>query len=129
MVQLKLLSGKQAGGIYVARRFPVRIGRSPRSSLRVDDDGVWEQHLELDLAPAEGYVLRVQPDALATLNGQPVTQDRLHNGDAIEIGSLKMQFWLSDPQQTGLRFREWLVWLGIALVSLLQVAIVYLLLR
>lgn len=129
MVQLKLLSGKQAGAIFVARRFPVRIGRGARSTLRVDDDGVWEQHLELDLSPAQGYVLRVRQDALATVNGQPIKTDRLRNGDAIEIGSLKMQFWLGDARQKGLRFRESLVWLGIAAVSVGQVAILYWLLR
>jgi pSer/pThr/pTyr-binding forkhead associated (FHA) protein len=129
MIQLKLLSGKQAGAVHVARRFPVRIGRSARANLRVDDEGVWEQHLELDLAPAEGFVLRAQPQALATVNGKPIQQVRLSNGDAIQIGSLKMQFWLGDARQAGFRFRETLVWVGIAAVSLGQVAIVYWLLR
>lgn len=129
MVQLKLLSGKQAGAVFVARRFPVRVGRDARSNLRVEDEGVWEKHLELDLYPRQGYVLRVCQDALATVNGQPIKTDRLRNGDAIEIGSLKMQFWLGDAQQRGLRFRESLVWLGIAAVSFGQVALLYWLLR
>lgn len=125
MVQLKLLTGTQAGAVYVARRFPVRIGRSPRSHLRVQDEGVWEEHLELTLRPAEGYILHVEANALATLNGQPIREERLRNGDAIEIGSLKMRFWLSEPRQAGLGVREGFVWAGIAAVSLVQVGIVY----
>ncbi|SPE59557.1 FHA domain containing protein (fragment) [Verrucomicrobia bacterium] len=83
----------------------------------------------MDLKPADGFVLSVHPNALATLNGQPVQQNRLHNGDAIEVGALKLQFWLSEASQGGLRFREWLTWAGIAAVSLGQVGLVYWLLQ
>ena len=89
MVQLKVLSGKKAGTAWVARRFPVRIGRSAAADLQLEEDGVWDQHLQLDFDPAEGIVLSAQPNALATVNGQPVQQTVLRNGDAIEIGSLK----------------------------------------
>ena len=89
MVQLKVLSGKKAGTAWVARRFPVRIGRSAAADLQLEEDGVWDQHLQLDFNPAEGIVLSAQPNALATVNGQPVHQTVLRNGDAIDIGSLK----------------------------------------
>jgi pSer/pThr/pTyr-binding forkhead associated (FHA) protein len=129
MVLLKLLTGKKAGSTFVARRFPVRIGRSAGASLRVAEDGVWDEHLELNLAPAEGFVLHVQSNALASVNGRPLEQSVLRNGDIIEIGSLKMEFWLAETRQSGLRFREWLTWLAIAAVSLGQVGLVYWLLR
>ena len=129
MIQLKILSGKKAGTAWVARRFPVRIGRSATSDLRLEESGVWDQHLQLDFDPASGLILSAQPKALATVNGQPVEQALLRNGDAIDIGSLKMQFWLSDTQQVGLRFREGLTWFAIAAISLGQVALIYWLLR
>jgi hypothetical protein len=53
----------------------------------------------------------------------------LRNGDAIAIGSLKMQFWLSETRQAGLRFREGITWIGIAAISIGQVALVYWLLH
>src|SRR6266550_2200074 len=108
MVQLRILSGKKAGTAWVARRFPVRIGRSAAAGLQLEEDGVWDQHLQLDMRPAEGFLLSAQPNALTTVNGQPVEQTRLHNGDTIQIGSLKMQFWLSETRQAGLSLREWL---------------------
>lgn len=129
MVQLKVLSGKKAGTAWVARHFPVRVGRSAAADLQVDESGVWDQHLQLDFNPAAGIVLSAQPNALATVNGQPVQRAVLRNGDAIDIGSLKMQFWLSETRQTGLRFREGLTWIAIAAISLGQIGLIYWLLR
>ena len=129
MVQLKVLSGKRAGTTWVARRFPVSIGRSPASDLQLEEDGVWDQHLQLDFNPVEGIVLTALPDAIATVNGRPVHQTVMRNGDAIDIGSLRMQFWLGETRQVGLRFREWLTWAGITAVSLGQVGLIYWLLH
>jgi hypothetical protein len=53
----------------------------------------------------------------------------MRNGDLVEIGSLKLQFWLARTRQMGLGFREWLTWAGIVVISLGQVALVYWLLR
>ena len=129
MVQLKVLSGKRAGTTWVARRFPVRIGRSADADLQLEEDGVWDQHLQLDFNPVEGIVLTALPDAIATVNGRPVHQTVMRNGDAIDIGSLRMQFWLGETRQVGLRFREWLTWAGITAVSLGQVGLIYWLLH
>jgi hypothetical protein len=129
MLQLRVLSGKKAGTSWVARRFPVRIGRSVDADLQLEENGVWDQHLQLDFDPVEGIVLSAEPNALATVNGQPVQQTVLRNGDAIAIGSLKMQFWLSETRQAGLSFREGITWVGIAAISIGQVALVYWLLH
>src|ERR1035437_9483249 len=125
MVQLKVLSGKKAGTTWVARRFPVRIGRSSAADLQLEESGVWDQHLQLDFHPQEGIVLSAQPDALVTVNGQSVRQTVLRNGDAIDIGSLRIQFWLSETRQAGLRVREGLTWAGIAAISLGQIGLIY----
>ncbi|HWX19183.1 MAG TPA: FHA domain-containing protein [Candidatus Binatia bacterium] len=125
MVQLKILSGKKAGAIWNARRFPVRIGRAPNADLQLEEDGIWERHLELDFRPAEGLVLSAQPGALASVNGESVQQTVLRNGDVIELGSLKLQFWLSETRQRGLRLREWLTWAGIGAICLGQGALIY----
>jgi len=129
MVQLKVLSGKKAGTVWVARRFPVRIGRSADADLQLEENGVWDQHLQLDFSLGEGFVLSAQPNALVSVNGQAVRQSLLRNGDAIDIGSIRMQFWLGETRQTGLRFREGLTWAGIAAVTLGQVGLIYWLLR
>jgi pSer/pThr/pTyr-binding forkhead associated (FHA) protein len=129
MVQLKVLSGKQAGTTWMARRFPVRIGRSAAADLQLEEEGVWDRHLQLDFEPAQGILLRTLPNALVSVNGQPVTQTLLRNGDTIDIGSLRMQFWLSENRQIGLGFREGLTWAAIAAISLGQVGLIYWLLH
>ena len=129
MVQLKVLSGKKAGTVWMARRFPVRIGRAAGADLQLDESGVWDQHLQLDLSPGEGFVLSAQPNTLASVNGQAIHQALLRNGDAIDIGSVTIQFWLAEARQRGLRFREGLTWAGVAAVTLGQVGLIYWLLH
>jgi hypothetical protein len=129
MVLLKVLTGKKAGTSWEARHFPVRIGRSAAADLQLEEGGVWDQHLQLDFSSGEGIVLSAQPNALAAVNGQPVERTALRSGDAIDIGSLKLQFWLTETRQTGLRFREGLTWVAIAAISIGQVGLIYWLLR
>jgi pSer/pThr/pTyr-binding forkhead associated (FHA) protein len=129
MVELEILTGKKAGAHWVSRRFPVRIGRAASSDLQLEEDGVWDEHLRIDLVPAEGFLLETQSDAIASVNGQPVERVILRNGDLIGLGSLKLQFWLGEARQRGLRVREWFVWIGIGAVCLGQVALIYWLLR
>lgn len=124
MVQLKILSGKAAGVTWSARRFPVRVGRAPGCDLRLEEHGVWDEHFRVDLNPAAGFVLETEPDALVTANGLPVQRVVLRNGDTIEIGASKMQFWLGDLPRRGLRMAEWMVWGAIIAVSLGQFALV-----
>jgi hypothetical protein len=125
MVQLKILTGKKAGDTWLARRFPVRVGRSLNCDLHLEEHGVWNDHFQINFNPAAGFVLATHPDALVTANGQPVQRVVLRNGDIVEIGALKMQFWLSEARQRSLRSSEAAVWSLISIVSLGQVALVY----
>lgn len=125
MIQLNVLSGKTAGTSWVARRFPVRIGRAASSELRLDEEGVWERHVVLDFQPADGFWLKTQPSALARVNGRLVEQTLLRNGDTIEMGAVRIQFWLGRARQAGLALGEALSWGVILALSLVQVAMLY----
>ena len=129
MVLLKILSGQQAGTVWVTRHFPVRIGRSAEADLHVEDSGVWDEHFQIAFDPSAGFVLQTFPNALVSANGKPVENAVLRNGDLLELGSMKMQFWLSEVPQRGLRFREGLLWAIIAAVCCGQVALIYWLTR
>jgi len=129
MIHLEILSGNQAGASWVARRFPVRINRSPTADLRLEEAGVWDEHLTLGFDRTAGFVLNVAPQAIAAVNGQPVQQVILRNGDCIEIGSAKIRFWLSETRQTGLRIREGLTWAALITITGCQIALIYWLLR
>ena len=125
MVQFKIFSGKKAGSSWETRHFPIRIGRSAASNLQLEEAGVWDDHLKVSLEATEGFLAETQSNAFASINGQSIQRAALRNGDTIEIGSVKLQFWLSEAQQRGQTFREALVWSVISLVCLAQIALVY----
>jgi pSer/pThr/pTyr-binding forkhead associated (FHA) protein len=125
MVQLKIISGRMAGGEKVVRHFPFRIGRSAHANLQVEEDGVWEEHAQVEFDPAEGFVLRLHEGALASVNGEPCREAVLRNGDEIAIGALKLRFWLAASRQFWLGPREWLTWGGIALVTAAELLLIY----
>jgi len=125
MIQLNILSGRQAGTQPVARRFPFRIGRAAGNELRLEDDGVWDQHLTLEFQPGSGFNLATAPDAIATVNGEPVHNTILRNGDTITVGSVKIQFWLTAARQGNLLAREFFLWALIAAVTATELVLVY----
>ena len=128
MIQLNVLSGKKAGSQMVVRRFPFRIGRAPGNHLQLDDDGIWDRHLTLELRK-EGFSLALAPGAVGAVNSEPFQIHPLRNGDTITIGSAKMQFWLAAARQRGLRVRELFVWALLLLVTLGQFVLIYWLLQ
>jgi pSer/pThr/pTyr-binding forkhead associated (FHA) protein len=129
MVQLRILSGKMAGGVQVVRHFPFRIGRSSENDLRLDEPGVWDNHLTLGFQKQEGFTLATVPDAFAAVNEQPQAFTRLHNGDVISFGSAKLQFWLAPARLHGLRVREMSVWVLLAAITVAQAFLIYRLVR
>ena len=129
MIQLNILSGRQAGAQSVARHFPFRIGRAPGNELQLEDDGVWDEHLALEFQPQSGFNLATAPDTLATVNSEPVQNVILRNGDIIAIGSVKIQFWLAAARQGSLLLREFFLWALIAAVTAAELVLLYWLLH
>jgi len=125
MVQLRILSGKTPGAVHHVHRFPFLIGRSAQADLRLEESGIWDRHLEIRLDPKAGFNVTVLPEARAALNGQPLTQTLLRNGDIVEAGGVKIQFWLSQPRQRSLVARERLTWIALGLLCAAQIALIY----
>lgn len=86
--------------------------------------------MELLVRRGVGFCLKALPNALVAVNATPVSQAEvvLRNGDTIQAGAVRLQFWLARARQTGLAFREWAVWTAVVLISLAQVGLVYYLL-
>lgn len=125
MVQLEILNGKMAGGLVAARRFPFTIGRAKSAQLQLEEPGVWDKHAVLRLVPREGIHVDAQADTLVSVNDAPVETSPLKNGDRIEVGSVRLRFWLAAPRQRGLRFREAMVWTAVVVVTAFQLAVMY----
>jgi len=130
MIQFSVLSGKKAGNQTVVRRFPFSLGRAADNDLPLDDAGVWDRHLIVELNRAnKRFTIAVAPDALAAINDQPVRNAPLRNGDIISIGSVKIQFWLAGVEQRSLQLHEWSAWLLLAAVTATQFCLIYWLIR
>ena len=129
MIELNILSGKKAGAQSAVRHFPFRIGRAEGNDLQLADDGVWDRHLVLEFQKKEGFKLAASANALATVNGEPVLEKILRNGDIITIGSARLQFWLAAAQQRGLRLRENFACALLIFVTLGQIVLIFWLLR
>jgi len=129
MIQLNILSGKKSGAQPVASHFPFRIGRSTENELQLEDDGVWDRHAAIEFQPKSGFNLATAPSAIATINGEPVQNKILRNGDTITVGSVKIQFWLAAARQGSLLVRESFVWVLIAATTAAQLVLVYWLIR
>jgi len=130
MVQLQVLTGRRAGERIGIRRFPCEVGRSAPVPVRFEDGGVWERHGRFRLDPEQGVLFEVEPQAGALLNGEPAGEAaRIRPGDILELGSVKMIFWLSEARQVSHRAREMATWICLGILCLGQVALAYRLLQ
>jgi len=129
VIQLQILSGKQAGHDIVVRRFPFQLGREAGAGLILDEAGVWERHLEIAFQRSEGFLFASRPEALAIINGQRVEKGMLRNGDLIELGSVQIRFWLARSGQKTMRVREAITWSVLVLLFAVQIGLIYWLLR
>ena len=128
MIQLHILSGKQAGSDIVVRRFPFVIGRGT-AHLPLDDGGVWERHLQIDFERGTGFTFTTHAEASVVVNGGPAAGGLLRNGDLIELGSASLRVWLTRTEQRSLRWRESLTWTAMLFVLAGQGALIWWLLR
>ena len=116
MIRLQILVGAMAGVSWTARHFPVHVGRGPDNQLRLEEAGVWERHFTIECNPAAGITLRSEPDALVTVNQQPARTQVLRTGDSIEFGSVRLRFWITEPERRPYLWREAAAWVLLAFV-------------
>ena len=125
MVQLRVLNGSRAGTAQIASRFPCTIGRASGDDLQLVEAGVWENHLQLNLKVPDGFRLSRLGEGRASVNGSDFDELLLRNGDVIELGAVKVQFWLGEVEQSDNRARETLVWIGLVALVLLEGALMF----
>lgn len=125
MVLLRILTGEAAGREVTARRFPFTAGRSNRVDLQLSLPGVWDEHFQLERDPQHGLRLSAVDHATTRLNGHPITAAPLRNGDIIEAGGARVQFWLSATEQGSLNWRERMTWTGLAALLIAQLLLVW----
>lgn len=129
MVLLRVLTGSQAGMDTIARRFPFRVGRAATADWPLEAPGVWDHQFEITASPTDGCVLSANPASLTLVNGQRAERVVLRNGDQIECGDLRLQFWLSPARQRRLGARETATWVALAGLAAAQACLCWWLTR
>ena len=119
MIQLHVLNGAAAGRRFEAGRFPITVGRSADCSLVLNDAGVFDRHFEIQFSP-DGFTLQPSARAVVTVNGARMDSTLLRNGDIINAGYPKIQFWLGAMKRRGLKLREIFTWFMILTVIAAQ---------
>lgn len=97
--------------------------------MPLSDAGVWDQHLQIEFQSGLGFVFTVQGNALTLINGERVETGLLRNGDLIELGSAQLRFWLASSTQKSLCVREVLTWAALFALFVMQMGLIYWLLR
>ena len=122
LVQLQVRHGAAAGHVLSADQLPLRLGRSRGCHLQLTEEGVWEQHGEIDVNADQQFILRRHPEAGVMINGEPAGEiTPLGNGDEIELGSTKLQFWLGGVRQKNLAAREAAAWALLGAITLAEI--------
>jgi predicted component of type VI protein secretion system len=129
VIQFQILSGKSAGSDIAVRCFPFLIGRGADAQFRLDDAGVWERHFEINFQRKTGFTFTAQSEALTMLNSEPSANGTLKNGDWIELGSVRLRFWLARKVQKNARTREVFTWISLFLLFAVQAGLIYSLMR
>jgi pSer/pThr/pTyr-binding forkhead associated (FHA) protein len=127
VIQLHVLNGRKASVSFTSLRLPVTLGRGEPCDFRLEDDGVWDQHLEFSVAPPNQIQFRSTAEAFTAVNGQRVQEVILRNGDLIEIGGVQLRFGLAPVRQHSIAWREAFTWVALAVLALGQVVLIYLL--
>ena len=123
--QLHITAGKMAGQYYPANTFPLTIGRGTACNLQMTDSGIWEQHLEIDVDRQYHLLIRCNPETTAMINGEPLRETQtLRNGDQIEIGTGKIQFWLGNVRQKNLHYHETIMWVLLGILTLAEITLI-----
>src|SRR3954453_18046949 len=83
----------------------VKVGKDPRSHLRVDDDLASRMHAVIEVAsPGDITLIDLGNEPGTMVNGQRVNKCNIRPGDQIQIGSTMIQLESAEPAGAGAQF-------------------------
>jgi len=108
MATLVVTRGPDAGITFPLRFGLQKIGRDPRCDIHLDDTETSRSHAQI-LWDKEGVLLRDLKSSNGTLvNGEPIEERILRNGDRIRIGKRELQYHASgaDPKSSDRKYLD-----------------------
>jgi pSer/pThr/pTyr-binding forkhead associated (FHA) protein len=96
---IRVLMGRNEGKEYLVDAPRTMIGRSEMADIPLyGDSTVSPQHAAIDRAGRQYILMGAGPQSPVAVNGQPVQQTPLCDGDTIQIGQFQLQFRLKSGQ-------------------------------
>ncbi|HSQ57980.1 MAG TPA: ATP-binding protein [Gemmata sp.] len=92
MPRLIVLRGVDEGKQFDLSGTPITVGRHSSNAVALHDTQVSRRHLELRAAPGGYHLVDLGSGNGTLLNGQPVAEAPLRNGDAISLGQTVLMF-------------------------------------
>src|SRR5438445_6449927 len=104
--KVSLTFGLYEGGQLVRRETVtqdiVKVGKDPKSHLRVDDDLASRMHAVIEVAsPADITLIDLGNEPGTLVNGQRVNKCKIRPGDQVQIGSTLIQLEAAEPAGAG----------------------------
>jgi PAS domain-containing protein len=130
MLRLVEKSGRENSRTYelLLRQLPATLGGCDSCEIQLGATGILGRHAKLSLVAGDGIWISSCEGGAIRVNGAAVESVRLKEGDVIAAGETTMEFCFVPTIQNTFRLREAAIWGGIVLLTLMQLAAVYLLL-
>lgn len=119
MVEFVVQSGPQQGQVVRAGSFPFCMGRSRDAHVRIEGPGIWDRHAEVSIQDGRCF-LQVVGDATASCDGVASSGWSLRNGESFLLGGVRLRFLVSAAAQRSLKPLEWMGWIALGLVLLVE---------
>lgn len=120
MIELRILTGRMAGQTVLARHFPFTVGRSQECDLCLPDPGIWEKHFIIRLDSANRVLLQAGSTGGIYVNGEQTTSVPMHSGDVVRVGDADISCACAPMRQYDQKWREIALWVGGALLILVE---------
>ncbi len=120
MFRLTVLEGKRKGQHFDILFYPFVVGNNVEADLRMPDIGVWSNHVAIELEAGGEPHLKRLGEGVVSVNADPVTFSKIHNGDLIAVGAAVFRFSLSPASLKNLGPIPVFVWFIIGAVVLLE---------
>lgn len=90
---LRLLNGKYKGKEYLVNQRKIKIGKSGRNDIVLDDyENILDRHSLVVVKKGEVYIKKVDESGSVLVNDDPVTEKPLMMADVIKIGNAKFLY-------------------------------------
>lgn len=99
--KLVTLLGPSRGKTYELRESKISIGRLPTNQVHLPEQGVSRQHCALETTGGRVILRDLESRNGTRVNGLPVIQRVLEDGDVIEVGDSQFMFSSSEPRASG----------------------------